>query len=136
MHYLAADGKLRMKYNTGDEVKHVLASDLDADGKDEILAGSLSHYVYCFGADGKRRWAVDLGGPISALSAVKTADGRSLVAVGTGTGRVVTLRGDGTILAASDLGTAVVDMLTDSATVLVATEDGKLRQLKIEGAGR
>ncbi len=133
VHYLAADGKLRMKYNTGDEVKRVLAADVDADGKDEILAGSLSHYVYCFGADGKRRWAVDLGGPISALVAVKTADGRCLPAAGTSTGRVVTLGPDGTILAAADLGTPVVDMLADSATVLVAAVDGKLRRLHVEG---
>jgi hypothetical protein len=136
VHYLAANGKLRMKYNTGDEVKHVLAADVDADGKDEILAGSLSHYVYCFGADGKRRWAVDLGGPVSALSVARIAGGQSLVAVGTATGRVVTLGSDGAILAASDLGKAVVDMLADSATVLVATEDGRLRQLKVAGMER
>jgi outer membrane protein assembly factor BamB len=135
VHYLAANGKLRMKYNTGDEVQHVLAADMDADGRDEILAGSLSHYLYCFGADGTRRWAVDLGGPISALSAVRTAGGPSLVAVGTATGRVVTLDNDGAILAASDLGKPVVAMLTDNATVLVATEDGKLYRLKVEGAG-
>ncbi|OGV65107.1 MAG: hypothetical protein A3K19_25485 [Lentisphaerae bacterium RIFOXYB12_FULL_65_16] len=131
VHYLAADGKLRMKYNTGDEVKNVLTADVDADGKDEILAGSLSHYVCCFGADGKRRWAVDLGGPISALTAVKAADGRSLVVVGTGTGRVVTLAGDGSVLAASDLGKPVVDLLTDGATLLAATDDGILRRLEI-----
>jgi hypothetical protein len=136
VHYLSAKGKLRMKYNTGDEVKHVLAADLDGDGKDEILAGSLSHYVYCFEADGKRRWAVDLGGPISALSAARTTDGRCLVVAATGTGRVVTLGSGGTILAASDLGKPVVDMLADSATVIVATEDGILRRLKAERAGR
>ncbi|MDD4872598.1 MAG: hypothetical protein PHR77_18770, partial [Kiritimatiellae bacterium] len=132
VHYLSADGKQRMKYNTGDEVKNVLTADVDADGKDEIFAGSLSHYIYCFGADSKRRWAVDLGGPISALTAVKTADGKYLVVAGTGTGRVVTLGGDGSIVAASDLGKTVVNMLTDSATVLVATDDGKIRRLKVE----
>ena len=63
VHYLSADGKLRLAYATGDEVKQVATGDLDGDGIDEILAGSLNYNVYCFGADGQRRWRVDLGRP-------------------------------------------------------------------------
>jgi hypothetical protein len=131
VHYLSADGKMRMKYNTGDEVKSVLTADLDNDGKDEILAGSLSHFVYCFGADGKRRWAVDLGSPITTLTAVKTADAKYLVIVGTGTGRVVSLACDESVVTSSDFEKAVIGMLADDTTVLVATDDGKMRRLSV-----
>lgn len=129
IHYLSPDGKPHMTCNTGDEVKHVLAADVDADGKDEIFAGSLSHYVYCFGADGKRRWAVDLGAGISGLTSITDAAGKRLIMAGTLDGHVVTLEANGAVVANSTLSGPVVALLADSQTVVVATDEGKLRRL-------
>ncbi len=41
------------------------AGDLDADGSDEILAGSDDKNVYCFTSDGKLRWKVPTGGRVT-----------------------------------------------------------------------
>ena len=67
IHYLDSAGKERLAYNTGDEVKHVACGDLDGDGRDEIVAGSVNFNLYCFGADAQRRWRQDLGSEITAL---------------------------------------------------------------------
>ena len=61
VHYLGSDGKLRLRYDTGDEVRKVLAADLDGDGRDEIIAGSMSRSVYVFDAGGKRLWRFEAG---------------------------------------------------------------------------
>ncbi len=136
VHYLDHAGKLRMSFNTGDEVKHVLAADVDGCGRDEIFAGSLNHFVLCFGADGKRRWAVDLGAGISALIAATDAAGHRVIVAGTLEGRLVTLAGDGAILANSRLSAGVVDLLANGSTLIAATAGGKVLALNATKEGR
>jgi hypothetical protein len=128
IHYLDADGKPRMTYTAGDEVKHVATGDLDGDGLDEILAGSLNYNVYCFGPHGERRWRLDLGGPVSALVSVPHEEG-ALVVVGTAKGRLATVDSNGNITAVSEFESEILDILAGHQSVFVATADGQLRRL-------
>lgn len=120
---------------TGDEVKHVATGDLDGDGLDEILGGSLNYQVYCFGADARRRWRLDIGGPVSALVTVPQPHGAQVVA-GTGKGRLVSIDATGRIDATSELGSEIFDILAVGPAVLVATADGQLRRIATTGLAR
>jgi hypothetical protein len=117
-----------MAYTTGDEVKHVATGDLDGDGLDEILAGSLNYNLYCFGADARRRWRLDLGGPVSALVTVPQAQGGWAIA-GTGKGRLASIDRAGAVRAVTELGSEVLDLLVTPDSVIVATADGQLRSI-------
>jgi hypothetical protein len=126
IHYVDSAGRQRMAYDTGDEVKHVAAGDLDDDGVDEILAGSLNYNVYCFGADARRRWRLDVGGPVSAIAIVPQRQGR-LVVVGTKKGRLVSIDASGSIKAVTEFESEIVDLLPCGDSIIVATADGQLR---------
>ena len=128
VHYVDARGKPRMAYATGDEVKQVAAGDLDGDGLDEIIAGSLNYNLYCFGADARRRWRLDVAGPISALETVPQGQG-GLVIVGTGKGRLASVDRAGAVRAVTELGSEVLDLLVIRDGVIVATADGQLRSV-------
>lgn len=135
LHVVDAAGQPRLAYMTGDEVKHVATGDLDGDGLDEILGGSLNYQVYCFGADARRRWRLDIGGPVSALVTVPQPHGAQVVA-GTGKGRLVSIDATGRIDATSELGSEIFDILAVGPAVLVATADGQLRRIATTGLAR
>jgi outer membrane protein assembly factor BamB len=126
--YFAADGRLRLAFNTGDEVRDVAAADLDGDGKDEVLAAGFSSNVYCFGADAKPRWHVNLGAPVAHLATVATGNGRVVVAITTD-GRTATLDAAGAIRAFTTLKSAPAALVVVGGRVIVATEDGTLLSL-------
>jgi len=128
IHYVDAHGKARMAYATGDEVKHVAAGDLDGDGLDEILAGSLNYNLYCFGADARRRWRLDLGGPVSALVTVPQEQGAWVIA-GTGKGRLASVDRAGAVRTVTELDSEILDLLVTPDSVIVATADGRLRSI-------
>ncbi len=128
VHRVDSRGKVQMEYDTGDEVKHVAAADLDADGIDEVLAGSLNYSVYCFGADSRRRWRVDLGAPVSALRSFPGKQG-DLVVVGTTGGRLATIDSTGQLQAVSELGSEILDVLVRPDSLVAATADGQLRSM-------
>jgi len=69
-----------LRYDTGDEVRKVLAADLDGDGRDEIIAGSMSRSVYVFDASGKRLWRFEAGSPVNTLAFVVQGKLRRLLA--------------------------------------------------------
>ncbi len=128
VHRVDSRGKVQMEYDTGDEVKHVATADLDGDGIDEVLAGSLNYSLYCFGADTGRRWRVDLGAPVSALRTIPRKQG-DLVAAGTTGGRLATVDATGRLQAVTELGSEILDLLVGPDSVIVATADGQLRSI-------
>ncbi len=134
IHAVDSSGKPRLAYTTGDEVQHVAAADLDGDGLDEILAGSLNYNLYCFGADAGRRWRRDLGGPVSALVTVPQQPG-ALAVAGTGKGRLASVDATGHVQAITELGSEILDLVAGRQSVIVATADGQLRKISVEPAG-
>ena len=127
VHVVDSHGKRLFTYATGDDVEHVVVGDLDGDGIDEILAGSLNNNLYCFDATGKRRWRLDLDSPISALATAANAT-RTTVVAGTTRGRLVTIGGNGTVQAISELGSPVRAILVRDGQSVIATADGRLRK--------
>ena len=79
-------GDLNVKTATTDMLDAfacVDAADLDGDGKDEVVAGAESGYVYCLNADGSLRWNHNTTGAIYDIAAVDFAgDGKRWVVVG------------------------------------------------------
>ena len=54
---------------------HLTASDIDGDGKQEILAGNTNGVLYCFNAKAELRWAYGTGGQIQGAPACYDVDG-------------------------------------------------------------
>ncbi|MCJ7745080.1 MAG: VCBS repeat-containing protein [Actinobacteria bacterium] len=54
---------------------HLTASDIDGDGKQEILVGNTNGVLYCFNAKAELRWAYGTGGKIQGAPACHDVDG-------------------------------------------------------------
>jgi len=76
----------------------VAVADVDADGAEEIIAGSSNGSVTLLGRDGTQRWSVDTGGAVNAVAAAHIIDQGLAVIAGSMGGRVTALRPDGTEL--------------------------------------
>jgi hypothetical protein len=131
VHYLSSEGKVRLRYDTGDEVRKVLAADLNGDGRDEITAGSMSRSVYAFDAGGKRLWRFAAGSPVNSLAFVVEGKKRRLLA-GSEAGSLYTLDPEGKPVSLNALGSAVVDIVPFDKGAIVATADGKVRRMEIK----
>jgi hypothetical protein len=131
VHYLSADGKLRLRYDTGDEVRKVLAADLDGDGRDEIVAGSMSRSVYVFNAAGKRLWRFEASSPVNTLAFVAEGKKRRLLA-GTESGDLYGFDPKGKPVSLNSFGSAIVDIVAMEKGAVVATADGKVRRVEIK----
>lgn len=109
-------------------------ADVNGDGKDELLVGSLSFNVYCLDGTGKVLWRHDLGTPVRAL-VVSRFGGGPLVTVGCEDGALrVFGAADGKPLyqyAAGSEALAVVAGNLGGAgqSLLLATSDGNLAAL-------
>jgi hypothetical protein len=78
---------------------HALApADIDADGKDEIIAGGTNGKLIVLNIDGTTRWTQDLGAPIHAVAAVPILPKGLAVIAGCDGGKVVARQPDGTDL--------------------------------------
>jgi hypothetical protein len=130
VHYLGSDGKLRLRYDTGDEVRKVLAADLDGDGRDEIIAGSMSRSVYVFDAGGKRLWRFETGSPVNTLVFVRQGEKRRLLA-GTEAGDLYGFDSTGNRVSLNSFGAPIVDIVAVERGAAVATADGRIRRLEI-----
>ncbi len=128
IHYTDSTGTSRLKFDTGDEVRHVAASDLDGDGKDEILAASDNSYLYCFGADGKQRWLRYLNQPATAITAAKI-NNQAVVLVGTKGGNLQAYDATGKLVRNTALGSAIREISTIDGGAVVATENGRLMRI-------
>ena len=131
VHYLGSDGKLRLRYDTGDEVRKVLAADLDGDGRDEIIAGSMSRSVYAFDAGGKRLWRFETGSPVNTLAFVTQGEKRRLLA-GTESGDLYGFDSTGNRVSLNSFGAPIVDIVAVEKGAVVATADGKVRRVEIQ----
>lgn len=73
---------LMRSYETKAVIWSVLAEDLDADGKQEIIMGGVDHYVYVSDRTGNVLWKYDVGGlPLSIAAGDVDGDGRKEIAV-------------------------------------------------------
>ena len=131
LHYTDYRGQSRMKFNTGEEVRVVAAADMDGDGRDEILGGSMNSYIYCFDGEAKPRWRHDLGDGVTTLVTVPDAKGAVAVA-GTEAGNLFSFDAAGRLLTAARLGSPIVCATGYRGDVVVATEDGWLRRLHVK----
>jgi len=129
IYYLDSTGNERMQYNTGDEVKHVAAADLDGDGIDEILATSDNGYLYCFGADGKLRWLRQLGSPATAL-VTTSINGKAVAVTGTRKGKVYAFDASGDMIQQASQDTSIVQLVADGISLKAATESGDVLNLQ------
>jgi len=131
VHYLGSDGKLRLRYDTGDEVRKVLAADLDGDGRDEIIAGSMSRSVYVFDASGKRLWRFEAGSPVNTLAFVVQGKLRRLLA-GAESGDLYAFDAAGKVVSLNSFGSPIVDLISVEKGAVAATADGKVRRVEIK----
>jgi len=127
-YYTDSKGNERMQYDTGDEVKHVAAVDLNGDGIDEMLATSDNGYLYCFGADGKLRWLRQLGNPATALVTMPV-QGKNAAVVGTRKGDIYVFDAKGDLIRQAKENSAITQMTTDGGILKVATEGGQILSL-------
>jgi hypothetical protein len=128
IYYTDSKGNERMQYDTGDEVKHVAAVDLDGDGIDEIIATSDNGYLYCFGADGKLRWLRQLDNPATALVTMPVQSETAAV-VGTRKGDIYAFDAKGDLIRQAKEDSAITQMAADGTILKVATEDGQILSL-------
>lgn len=128
LYYTDSEGKERMQYDTGDEVRHVVTADLGGDGIDEIMATSDNGYLYCFGADGKLRWLCQLGDAATAIVTMPVQSEMAVV-VGTRKGNIYAFDAKGNLLRQQAEASKIAQMTADGSTLKVATEDGRLLSL-------
>lgn len=127
-------GKQLMSFNTGEEVHSVITADLDAglpsaDGLDEALAASYSHFIYAWNGDGSRRWQKDLTAPVLAIA--RTSEGgRTFVHAALQDGRLLTLDGLGNTIRATALGAVPTILSAVDGKLLVVAADGRLSLFK------
>jgi len=79
------------------------ASDVDGDGRDEIIAGLSNGSVYLTGGDGETRWTYDTGDRVNAVAAAELAPGKVAVVTGSANARVHAIAADGDKLWAYDI---------------------------------
>jgi hypothetical protein len=128
IYYTDSKGNERMQYDTGDEVKHVAAVDLDGDGIDEIIGTSDNGYLYCFGANGKLRWLRQLDNPATALVTMPVQSKPAAV-VGTRKGDIYAFDSNGDLIRQAKEDSAIAQMAADGTILKVATEDGQILSL-------
>jgi outer membrane protein assembly factor BamB len=128
LYYTDSEGKERMQYDTGDEVRHVVTADLDGDSFDEMLATSDNGYLYCFGANGKLLWLRQLGDAVTALATVPV-ESKMATVVGTRKGHIYAFDAKGNLLRQQEEASKITQMTADGNTLKVATEDGRLLSL-------
>ncbi len=86
------DKQLKGIYQAGSSFYQasLTASDIDADGQQEILVGNQNGWFYCFNPKAVLKWAANLGAPVQAAPACKdvNGDGMQEVYIGDLAGRM------------------------------------------------
>jgi len=136
VHVAGPDGKKMWQYNTGDEVVGIIPVDIDGDGLDELIAGSMSFNVYAIDAEGNSIWRRDLGSEVSAMALTHAGDAARVV-VGCEDGNVYVLdAASGEVVSGMQCAGAVLHIeagqAADGAVAMVSSEDGDLQALALD----
>jgi len=95
LYALNAMGRLKWKYNVGEEAIRVSAADINGDGKMEVIVGSTNFNIYSLRSDGEKIWRKNLKDVIRDIN-LNDVDGDGKVEVISGCGnRLVILGGSG-----------------------------------------
>ncbi len=89
----------RWQVPLGDVVTALCGVDFAGDGRDLVVAGSGSEYVYCLAADGSMQWATPVGGPVLRLLAVPSGEGAAERVIAVTDSAAVELGADGRAVA-------------------------------------
>lgn len=134
IHVLNQQGKPQWVANVGDEVTGLLALDLNADGRDELIASTMSFNLFALDAAGKTLWRRGLGDSIRALTAADVnGDGRQELLAGCEDGSLVVLDLEGKELERVMLGSPVLKLTPAQLApgpkrqLLVRLADGRLQ---------
>ncbi|NUQ66283.1 MAG: PQQ-binding-like beta-propeller repeat protein, partial [Pirellulales bacterium] len=133
LHVLRHDGKLLWMRNVGDEVTGALPIDLDADGREEIVASSKSYHVIALDAEGEPVWRRNLGDCVLSVAVSDVnGNGKPELLAGTLDGRIVVLDPAGEAIAHFAVGSPVAALASaklepgDKSQVVARTEDGRV----------
>lgn len=134
------DISLAWRYSTQEMVWSVASTDLDGDGREEIVAASYDQHAYALGHDGHLLWSYRTDGPVYSLGVGDLdGDGRAEVLVGGDDNSVRALSPDGTPLWVRQTGSRVTSLSVGDVDgdargeVLAGCWDGGLWLLGPEG---
>jgi outer membrane protein assembly factor BamB len=136
VHALNPDGSVRWLFNAGDEITGLAALDVNADGKDEVVATSMNDSVYALDGGGKPLWRRNLQSKLTSVVAFSSAAGPRVL-VGCRDGAVYLLDArTGEVLAGLHLEGAVLKLAVarqagGGTAAAVTTEDGSLHMLAV-----
>lgn len=140
---VSLDISLAWRYSTQEVVWSVASTDLDGDGREEIVAASYDKHVYALAHDGHLLWSYRTYGPVYSLGVGDLdGDGRAEVLVGGDDNSVHALAPDGTMLWVRETGSRVTSLSVGDVDgdargeVLVGCWDGGLWLLGPEGEPR
>lgn len=123
------DGKLVFSVNTGNEVLKVLAADSDGDGADDVIAGGLSRYLYCFKPDGSRAWLINLHAGIKALATLP-GNGPATILAGTDDANLYQIT-NGNLTGRTPLSAPITHIIVINNSIFVTTTDGLVTRLNL-----
>jgi len=90
--------RIKFKWYCSESILSVYSADIDADGQNEIIAGSADGNVYALKSDGQIKWKCKTGGSVnSVFCADVDADGKVEVIAGNDDKKVYLLTSDGII---------------------------------------
>ena len=111
--------------------------DLNGDGTEEILVGSMSFNVYALNGDGTRLWRRNMGEAVSALRL--TGAPNQPIALGTTAGQVALVGAEGALLRAAEVGAPILGLAAAKAAqaggayLAVSAADGTIRSFALGG---
>jgi hypothetical protein len=112
-----ADGRVRWAQSFGPWLNYarymrgLAVADLDGDGKREVIAAAQDGIVAAFTATGERMWTLRLAVPAWTLAALRSGEGRVVVAAGCEDGAVRLIDAGGRLIAKAQLDGRVTALL-------------------------
>lgn len=120
---LKAPGALSWRVNMGGEVEDIAVSDVNGDGRPEVVAGSDVGQLVCIGGDGEVIWRRDLEDKITWLTTFRDNESVKILA-GFDTGEIRTCNAGGELIARDRVGGEVTHLRAAGDRVVCATSTG------------